>query len=73
MKAAALNITLALTIIAVQAASAPTYDYVAVGGGTAGLTDVTVEVLEAGFNAERLQEVFVPCLIGTGISYTTLD
>ncbi|KAF7345195.1 Alcohol oxidase [Mycena sanguinolenta] len=83
MKAVILNITLALATVTVQAVvSPPTYNYVVVGGGTAGLTvasrltedkDVTVAVLEAGFNAEGLPEVFVPGLIGTGISFTTLD
>ncbi|KAJ7195916.1 alcohol oxidase [Mycena pura] len=73
---------LALAAAAVPALSTPVYDYVVVGGGTAGLTvasrltdnkDVTVAVLEAGFNAEGLQEVFVPGLIGSGIAFTTLD
>ena len=34
---------------------------------------VTVAVIEAGPNAENLQEVFVPGLIGSGQSFTTLD
>ncbi|KAJ7208131.1 alcohol oxidase [Mycena rebaudengoi] len=60
-----------------EAISTPCYDYVVIGGGTAGLTvanrlmedrHVTVAVLEAGFNAEGLPEVFVPGLIGTGPS-----
>ncbi|KAJ7263674.1 alcohol oxidase [Mycena haematopus] len=82
MRAAVLHLALALNIITAHAVSPPTYDYVVVGGGTAGLTvasrltedkHVTVAVLEAGFNAEGLQEVFVPGLIGTGISFTTLN
>ncbi|KAJ7464159.1 alcohol oxidase [Mycena latifolia] len=73
---------LGLAIAATQALSTPVYDYVVVGGGTAGLTvanrltedkDVTVAVLEAGFNAEGLPEVFIPGRIGTGISFTTLN
>ncbi|KAJ6582713.1 alcohol oxidase [Mycena vulgaris] len=71
-----------LVISSAQALSAPVYDYVVVGGGTAGLTvasrltedkNVNVAVLEAGFNAEGLPEVFIPGLIGTGISFTTLN
>ncbi|KAJ6483644.1 alcohol oxidase [Mycena vulgaris] len=71
-----------LVIASAQALSAPAYDYVVVGGGTAGLTvasrltedkNVNVAVLEAGFNAEGLPEVFIPGLIGTGISFTTLN
>ncbi|KZV82340.1 alcohol oxidase [Exidia glandulosa HHB12029] len=58
-------------------ALAASYDYVVIGGGTAGLAvgnrlsedpHITVAVLEAGPNAEGLQEVFVPGLIGTGQS-----
>ncbi|KAG7091539.1 hypothetical protein E1B28_010568 [Marasmius oreades] len=58
------------------------YDYVVIGGGAGGLTvasrlaeDTTtsVLVLEAGPNAEHLPEVFVPGLIGTGQSFTTLN
>ncbi|KAF8468031.1 alcohol oxidase [Gautieria morchelliformis] len=58
------------------------YDYVVIGGGTAGLTiagrlsedpSISVAVIEAGPNAEDLPEVFVPGLIGTGQSFSTLD
>ncbi|KAJ6626639.1 GMC oxidoreductase-domain-containing protein [Mycena sp. CBHHK59/15] len=73
---------IALAIASARAVSTPSYDYVVIGGGTAGLTvanrltedkAVTVAVLEAGFNAEGLPEVFIPGLIGTGISFTTLN
>ncbi|KZV86724.1 alcohol oxidase [Exidia glandulosa HHB12029] len=55
----------------------PAYDYVIIGGGTAGLTvadrltedpHVKVAVLEAGQNAENFQEVVIPGLIFTGQS-----
>ncbi|KAJ8078272.1 hypothetical protein PM082_000478 [Marasmius tenuissimus] len=58
------------------------YDYVVIGGGPGGLTvasrlaeddNVSVLVLEAGPNAEALEEVFVPGLIGAGQSLTTLN
>ncbi|KAJ7264152.1 alcohol oxidase [Mycena rebaudengoi] len=73
---------IALAAGVAQAVSTPSYDYVVIGGGTAGLTvanrltedkHITVAVLEAGFNAEGLPEVFVPGLIGTGIALTTLN
>ncbi|KAJ7726012.1 alcohol oxidase [Mycena maculata] len=74
--------TFALYLTSAFALSTPVYDYVVVGGGTAGLTvanrltedkNISVAVIEAGFNAEDLPEVFIPGLIGTGISMTTLD
>ncbi|KAK7457791.1 hypothetical protein VKT23_010130 [Stygiomarasmius scandens] len=58
------------------------YDYIVIGGGTGGLTVASrlaenkttqVLVLEAGPNAENLQEVFVPGLIGMGQAFTTLN
>ncbi|KLO09499.1 alcohol oxidase [Schizopora paradoxa] len=64
------------------AANAKAFDYVVIGGGTAGLAvasrlsedpSVTVAVVEAGPNAEHLPEVFIPGLVGMGISLTTLD
>ncbi|KAI5120967.1 hypothetical protein M0805_006639 [Coniferiporia weirii] len=76
MKSSGLLIAVCLALRSVA------YDYVVVGGGTGGLTvasrlsedpSVTVLVIEAGPNAENLPEVFVPGLIGTGQSFTTLD
>jgi choline dehydrogenase-like flavoprotein len=58
------------------------YDFIVIGGGNAGLavasrlaedTSITVVVLEAGPNVEHLPEVFIPGLIGTGESFTTLN
>ncbi|KAF5332979.1 hypothetical protein D9758_018276 [Tetrapyrgos nigripes] len=58
------------------------YDYIIIGGGTGGLTvgsrlaedkNNQVLVLEAGPNAEHLQEVFIPGLFATGQSSTTLN
>ncbi|KAL4259843.1 GMC oxidoreductase family protein [Pleurotus pulmonarius] len=63
-------------------ATSPTYDYVIIGGGTAGLAvanrlsedpSVTVLVIEAGPNAEHLPEVFIPGLFGSGQALTTLN
>ncbi|KAF8522753.1 alcohol oxidase [Hysterangium stoloniferum] len=57
------------------------YDYVVVGGGTAGLTvanrlsedqTVTVAVVEAGPYAEQLPEVYIPGLAGTGLAANEL-
>ncbi|KAJ3515029.1 hypothetical protein NLJ89_g2024 [Agrocybe chaxingu] len=59
-----------------------TFDYIVVGGGNAGLTvanrlsenpAVSVVVLEAGPNVERLPEVYIPGLVGFGQSFTTLN
>ncbi|KIJ41961.1 GMC oxidoreductase [Sphaerobolus stellatus SS14] len=77
MKPIFLAINLCSSLTAVVA-----YDYVIVGGGTGGLTvagrltedpNVSVAVIEAGPNAEDLPEVFIPGLIGTGQSFTTLN
>ncbi|KAJ7128446.1 alcohol oxidase [Mycena epipterygia] len=71
-----------VAILATPVLSVPVYDYVVVGGGTAGLTianrltedpDITVAVIEAGINAEDLPEVFIPGFSGMGISFTTLN
>ncbi|KAK7458691.1 hypothetical protein VKT23_009690 [Stygiomarasmius scandens] len=72
----------AVFTIGLPLAHALNYDYIVIGGGTAGLTVASrlaedkskeILVLEAGPNAEGLQEVFVPGLIGTGQSFTTLN
>lgn len=71
------NFAIAVLLPVIQA-----YDYVIVGGGTAGLTvagrlsedpSVSVAVIEAGPNAENLPEVFIRGLIGTGQAFTNLD
>ncbi|KAF9256856.1 alcohol oxidase [Marasmius fiardii PR-910] len=58
------------------------YDYVFIGGGTAGLTvasrlaeddNVKVLVLEAGSYEEDLPEVFIPGLFGAGRAFTDLN
>ncbi|KAL0957869.1 hypothetical protein HGRIS_000053 [Hohenbuehelia grisea] len=58
------------------------YDYVVIGGGTAGLTvaarlsenpRISVAVLEAGSFVEDLPEVFIPGLFGNGQAFTTLN
>ncbi|KAF8161666.1 alcohol oxidase [Crassisporium funariophilum] len=58
------------------------FDFIVIGGGNAGLAvasrlsenpSVTVAVLEAGPNVEHLPEVYIPGLIGTGESFTTLN
>ncbi|KZV84539.1 alcohol oxidase [Exidia glandulosa HHB12029] len=66
-------------VVAAATTTTPTYDYVVVGGGTAGKSltvgsrlsedpRISVLVLEAGQNAEDFQEVVVPGLILTGQS-----
>ncbi|KAF9489184.1 alcohol oxidase [Pleurotus eryngii] len=63
-------------------ATSSTYDYVIIGGGTAGLAVanrlsedplVSIVVIEAGPNAEYLPEVFIPGLFGSGQALTTLN
>ncbi|KAF8799202.1 hypothetical protein BYT27DRAFT_7069976, partial [Phlegmacium glaucopus] len=58
------------------------YDFIVIGGGNVGLAvagrlaedpSITVAVLEVGANVEHLPEVFIPGLIGTGESFTTLN
>ncbi|KAJ7622110.1 alcohol oxidase [Roridomyces roridus] len=75
-------LALASTAAAALGQTVSVYDYVVVGGGTGGLTvasrltenpNITVAVLEAGFNAEGLQEVFIPGLIASGQAFKSLD
>ncbi|KDQ29972.1 hypothetical protein PLEOSDRAFT_1037343 [Pleurotus ostreatus PC15] len=63
-------------------ATSSAYDYVIIGGGTAGLAvasrlsedpSVSIVVIEAGPNAEHLPEVFIPGLFGSGQAFTTLN
>ncbi|KAF4620899.1 hypothetical protein D9613_001210 [Agrocybe pediades] len=58
------------------------YDYIVIGGGTAGLAvanrltenpNVTVVVLEFGQNVEDFPEVFIPGMIGAGRAFTELN